>query len=131
MFEPRGIGDEEHVSQYGSRENGEPVFWDTPRPEDTDGALSVLLGKVTPEEARRAVRRSHGAMSSADGVRYARAGELRAQGFEVVHTPRRENPGHASVRLAGVWGNQAAGKFNSCFCEVKWHGEPEKEDSDE
>jgi hypothetical protein len=130
MMKPREIDDEEYVSQYGSRETGGPVFWDKPRPEDTDGALSVVLGVLTPEEARKPVRRG-GAVSASDGVRHARVGDLRAEGMQVVHTPRRENPDHTSVRRAGVWGDDATGKFNKCFGVAKWHGEPDEEGSNE
>jgi len=125
-MEPREIANEEYVSQYGSRESGEAVFWDRPRPEDTDGALSVTLGELTPEEARKPVR-GRGMPDVADGVRHARVGDLREKGLTVVHTPNRRNPGHASVRWAGAWGDEVAGKFNESFSVPMWHGEPDDE----
>ena len=62
------IGDDEYLSQYGSRQGGKPLFWSRPRPADTDG-LSATIGRLTPAEARRPVRMV-GAATSDDGVRF-------------------------------------------------------------
>src|SRR5580658_870959 len=66
--QPREIGDDEYLSQYGSRQGGKPLFWSRPRPADTDG-LSATIGRLTPAEARRPVRMV-GAATSDDGVRF-------------------------------------------------------------
>jgi hypothetical protein len=122
-MQPREIDDGEYVSQYGSRQTGKAFFWDRPRPRDFDG-LSVMIGRLTPEEARQPVRRD-GMASHLDGVRYAKVGDLRALGMEVVHTPSRANPDHVSVRRAGEWGDEVAGRFNECFEGPQWYEEPE------
>lgn len=118
---PREIGDDEYVSQYGSRLTGEVVFRDQPRTQDT-GALSVIIGKVTPAEARRRVRKA-GDVSGDDGVRYALVGDLRAQGLTVTHAPRAGNTLHARVGFDGAWDDEVAGKFNQCFGAPQWYQE--------
>jgi hypothetical protein len=124
-LERREIGDEEHVSQYGSRLTGQPNFWDHPRAQDTDG-LSVILGRATPAEARRPVR-TVGVPTSDDGVRYARVGDLRARGFVVTHTPNRRNRLHTSISCPGKWDNLAIDRFNECFGDPIWHEESREE----
>ena len=121
-MESRAIGNEEYVSQYGSRQTGMPVFWDRPRPQDVDG-LSALLGKLSPAAARSRVRRA-GAPVPADGVRYARVGELRARSFAVDHTPWPGNSLHVSIRYRGMWDDEVAGRFEACFTKPVWHEEP-------
>ena len=121
-LQPREIGDEEYLSQYGSRLTGKPVFWDRPRPVDTDG-LSATIGRLTPAEARRPVRRI-GPAASDDGVRHAPAGALRAMGFQVTHTPSQRNKDHVSVSYAGEWDVTMEGKFNECWSAPQWHEEP-------
>jgi hypothetical protein len=120
-IQPREIGADEYVSHYGSRLTGEVVFRDQPRTQDT-GALSVILGKVTPAEARRRVRKA-GEVSGDDGVRYALVGDLRAQGFAVTHAPRAGNTLHARVGFDGAWDDGVAGKFNQCFGAPQWYQE--------
>jgi hypothetical protein len=122
-MESRIIRDDEHLSQYGSRETGTPVFWDRPRPRDVDG-LSALLGRLPPAAARRRVRRV-GVPTAADGVRYARVGDLRAHSFVVTHTPWPGNSLHVSVRYGGVWDDGVANKFEACFSKPVWHEESE------
>lgn len=115
----RVIADDEYVSQYGSRQTGAPMFWDRPRPKDIDG-LSALLGRLSPAEARKRVRRI-GSPTPADGVRYARVGDLRITDFLVDHTPWPGNSLHVSVRYRGVWDDGVAGKFEGCFGQPVWH----------
>lgn len=119
MGEKIDIADEDLVSQYGVRRNGVPEFWDHPRPQDFDG-LSVLLGAMAPSEARKLVRRP-GGPTAADGVRYARVGDLRRHGFIVEHTPSRGNSRHVSVSRPGVWDDRTRGKFDECFDMPMWH----------
>ncbi len=119
-LQPREIADDEYVSQYGTRPEGKPRFRDRPRLEDTDG-VSVILGKVAPGEARRAVRR--GAPTEEDGVRYIKVGDLRAKGLIVVHTPRAGNTRHASIRYPGEWDHRVAGRFEECCTEPLWYHE--------
>ncbi len=125
---PREIGDEEYVSQYGSRLTGQPVFWDHPRPKDRDG-LSAALGKVTPAEARAPVRGS-GSPTADDGVRYALVGDLRGQGFKVIHTPSQRNKDHVSISYVSEWDETMTGKFTECWSDPLWYEEP-KESPDE
>ena len=120
--QPREIGDDEYLSQYGSRQGGKPLFWSRPRPTDTDG-LSATIGRLTPAEARKPVRMT-GAATSDDGVRYARAGDLRAKGFEVTHTPSRRNKDHTSISHAGEWDATMEGTFNESWSDPLWHEEP-------
>lgn len=121
-LQPREIGDEEYLSQYGSRLTGKPPFLDRPRSVDTDG-LSATVGSLTPAQARRLVRRV-GLVGSDDGVRYAPAGALRAMGFEVTHTPSRRNKDHVSISYAGEWDVTMEGKFYECWSAPRWHEEP-------
>ena len=120
-IQPREIGDDEYVSHYGSRLTGEVVFKDHLRPQDR-GALSVIIGKVTPAEARCRVRKA-GEVSGDEGVRYARVEDLRAQGFTVTHAPRAGNILHARVGFDGAWDDGVAGKFNQCFDTPLWYEE--------
>lgn len=117
----RAITDDEFVSQYGSRETGEAFFWDRPRPKDRDG-LSAMLGKVTPAEARKPVRRV-GALTEDDGVRYARVGDLRKRGFIVTHTPSRGNTDHVSIRYPGAWDDDISRAFDESWSNPQWHEE--------
>jgi hypothetical protein len=119
--QPREIGDDEYLSQYGSRQGGKPLFWSRPRPTDTDG-LSATIGRLTPAEARKPVRMT-GAATSDDGVRYARAGDLRAKGFEVTHTPSSRNKDHTSISHAGEWDATMEGTFNESWSDPLWHEE--------
>ena len=121
-IQPRKIGNDEYVTQYGSRGN-EPVFWDRPRPQDR-GELSVTIGRLAPAEIRRLVRLG-GVPTSEDGARYARTGDLESQHFEVEHKPTRRNPDHAVVRYPSEWDDPVAGIFNKIFSAPVWHEEPE------
>jgi hypothetical protein len=87
-----------HSTALGKEGN---LFWSRPRPTDTDG-LSATIGRLTPAQARKPVRMT-GTATSDDGVRYARAGDLRAKGFQVTHTPSRRNKDHTSISYAGGW----------------------------
>ena len=124
--QPREIGDDEYLSQYGSRQGGKPVFWDQPRTTDVDG-LSATIGRLTPAGARGFVR-FIGVPTSDDGVRYARAGDLRAKGFKVTHTPSRRNKDHASISYPGEWDATMEGTFNECWGDPLWHEEPGETD---
>jgi hypothetical protein len=119
--QPREIGDDEYLSQYGSRQGGKPLFWSRPRPTDTDG-LSATIGRLTPAEARKPVRMI-GAATRDDGVRYARVGDLRAKGFEVTHTPSKRNKDHTSISCAGEWDATMEGTFNESWSDPLWHEE--------
>lgn len=124
--QPREIGDDESLSQYGSRQGGKPVFWDRPRTTDIDG-LSATIGRLTAAEARKLVR-FIGVPTSDDGVRYARVGDLRANGFEVTHTPSRRNKDHSSTSYEGEWDATMEETFNECWSDPLWHEEPGETD---
>jgi hypothetical protein len=120
----REIGDDEYVSQYGSLLDSPRAFRDRPRLKDL-GAVSVILGRILPAQARKLVRFA-GAPAKEDGVRHARVGDLRRAGFVVGHAPSGRNPDHARVRYAAVeWDDEVAGRFRSCFTEPVWYEEPE------
>ncbi len=122
-LQARHVRDDEYVTHYGSRVTGEAVFWDRPRPRDRDG-VSVIVGNLTPAEARPLVRRE-GAPTEDDGVRHVLVGDLRALGFEVTHTPRPRDTRHVSIRYSEEWDDQVAGMFHSCWSKPQWHGDPE------
>lgn len=128
-IQPREIGNEEYVSQYGSRQTGQPVFRDSPRPVDRDG-LSGVFGRVTAAEARRPVRQA-GSPTEDDGVRHGQVGDLRERGFVVSHTPSQRNTRHVSIRYPGVWDEKVTGMFNACFGAPQWYEEPKEGGQDE
>lgn len=111
----QGPHDEEWVSQKLS--HSRPDI-DSPRPQDF-GGVSVILGRLDVESVYRLVVKA-GKAASDDGVRYARVGELRAAGFEVVRAPTNRNPAHLRVERESVWSHGAAVAFVSCFSETVW-----------
>jgi hypothetical protein len=64
-----------------------------------------------------------GTATSDDGVRYARAGDLRAKGFEVTHTPSKRNKDHTSISYTEEWDATMEGTFNECWSDPLWHEE--------
>lgn len=118
--EPRAIGDDEVVSHLVSRTEGGAVrALASPRPVD-QGRLSVVIGELTAADAvRLAFRRP---AIDTDGVRHARVGDLRAAGFEVIHTPTRMNPEHASIQAVQSWVDRS---FTECFDEIVWEASDE------
>jgi len=123
MSQPREIGADEYVSQYGSRLTGEPVFWDHLKPADIDG-LSAIIGQVTPAEGRRRVRGPRsGPPTRDDGIRYALVADLEKEGFRVTDTGWPGNTKHVSISYPGEWDDTVAGKFNKCFGAPLWHEE--------
>lgn len=120
-LQPREIGEDEYLSQYVTREAGQPRLRNRPRLRDIDG-LSLTAGKLTPAEARKPVRR--GSPTEDDGVRHVRTGDLRAEGFIVENTPSRRNTEHVSIRYPREWDDQVASTFNGCCSDPVWHQEP-------
>lgn len=109
----RDIEDDEFVTQYGNLA-GDPAFRTrppagSPRPR----TMSVTLGRRSPEEMVRLVRRSPDPAS--DTARHARVRRFREAGFLVRHTPTSRNLDHASVEWAGEWEDTVAERFDSCF----------------
>lgn len=111
----RDVGDLEALAQFGSRKGG---FRNHPRATESD--VSVLVGRLTVEEATVFVRGRP--PDPGDGVRYARAGALRKAGFSVTHTPSRSIPVHASVEFPGVWDHGVESRFDRSFSEPMFYG---------
>jgi hypothetical protein len=106
------------------------AFRDIPRHERDERGLSVLVGEVSIQDAATYVLMGEAPTArqlSRAVVRLTSAGDLRAVGFAVVHTPGRIKEGiHASVvwpdddpvaRPDGHWDTELSALFNSCFNE--------------
>lgn len=118
------ISDDAYVSQYVSRESGEPDLRCRPRPQDTDG-VSVFLGIMSAGTVCFNVRGKIKGQNpdETDGVRRARVGDLRERGFQVVRTPNPRKPLHASVQYVGTWDEAVDSAFEACFGDVVWYGD--------
>ncbi|MFC0862568.1 hypothetical protein ACFHYQ_09700 [Sphaerimonospora cavernae] len=120
------LGDEDWVSQYGTIHKpieGKP-FKRRPSVGEVSQELSLLKGKLTPDQAATAVNhhRVRGAIPG-EGVRYALAGKLRADGFRVWASPTRHIPGHVSVALMDddrLWTHDDMERFDACFESTNW-----------
>jgi hypothetical protein len=120
------LDDEDWVSQYGTIHmpiSGKP-FKGRPPIDGDSLELSLLVGKLTPDEAARTVnpRRVQGAMPG-DGVRHARVGKLRSAGFLVWRSPTRRIPGHVSVMpidCGTSWSDDESLRFDDCFESQVW-----------
>lgn len=121
-MQSREIDDEEYVSRYGTRDES---FRDRPTRLKDQGRMSLQLGKLTPAQVHRRI--SLKPLTGDEGVRHARVGDLRSQGFVVKHTPHRGNTEHVSICYPSTWDDEVAGKFRSCFDEPQWHEELEEE----
>lgn len=125
-IEPYDIDDDQVLTQFGAKQDIvalDPPFRRKPR-QGRETNVSLILGRLSPAEASRIVRRSL-APAPFDGVRYATAGKLRAAGFVVMHTPSRMNPNHVSVSRTTEWGANEESAFDECFDEPVWIGEEE------
>lgn len=75
--------------------------------------MSVQIGRLTPVEMVEVLMgrspRPH------DAVGHTTAGKLREAGFVVTHTPRRFNPGHATVGFPGDWADDVTELWHDCF----------------
>jgi hypothetical protein len=120
------LDDEDWVSQYGTIHapiGGKP-FKCRPFIDEDPQELSLLDGKLTPDEAAKIVnrRRVHGAFPG-DGVRHALAGKLRSSGFRVWRSPTKKIPSHVSVMpLDGnrPWTDDDSQRFEDCFESNAW-----------
>jgi hypothetical protein len=126
-MDARDLDDDEWLTQYGSRlvrrqPTGTP-FRHRPRFDDDETDISVLVGRISAEEACLKVARQTPYVGI--GVRYTKVGTLRSAGFAVEHTPTTRIPEHASVTHA-EW--QQLGKpvdetLDGCFDPAIWWGE--------
>jgi hypothetical protein len=121
MLTPREIADEEWLSQCGQRKQQRPWnFQSAPRPgkEPPELDVSMILGRLTPEEAELA---AFGPRSSdrRRAVRHVKVRDLRAAGFRVEHTPRLGTPDHVSVFWdgEGLWDVTVSASLNDCCTE--------------
>jgi predicted fused transcriptional regulator/phosphomethylpyrimidine kinase len=110
----RPLRGELELTQYGSTSGGKPAFRNCPREQDGDG-VSLIMGRVTAEEASLLVRGRPSFDKASDRVRYTSVVRLRAAGFRVRHTPSQRNPRHVSVSRPGIWSSDVCGAFDMCF----------------
>lgn len=89
-----------------------------PRSDVDGGEISLLLGECSIALAAKKVRRRNRVLPG-DGVRRARVGDLRHEGFAVRHTPTRSNALHVSASQAdgNEWDDDVSGRFDKCFGE--------------
>ncbi|MEU0521566.1 hypothetical protein [Streptosporangium sp. NPDC006007] len=120
------LGDEDWVSQYGTIHApiGGNSFKCRPFIHEDPQELSLLAGKLTPDEAAGTVnrRRTSGALPG-DGVRHASVGKLRSAGFRVWRSPTKKIAGHVSVMpLDGnrPWTDDDSQRFDACFESKAW-----------
>jgi len=120
------LKDEDWVSQYGTIHSpiDDRPFKRRPFIDEDPQELSLLKGKVSPDEAAQTVnrRRVHGA-TPGEGVRHALVGKLRAAGFRVWPSPRKHMPKHVSVALldgSRPWTHDDRERFDACFESTVW-----------
>lgn len=105
---------DEWVSRYGS--GRPPKFHQRPHPDADPPSMSVIRGRVAPEEAARQVRNDlYVPQPGKEAVRYALVGDLIAAGFAVYHDPLPGMPDHSSVEISGVWTDDVGDRFDRCF----------------
>lgn len=117
--------EDETVTQTGHQELRLNGRWSRPRfsfrsglrTEQGEKYMSVILGRLTPEEAVPLVSRGDAA-GSADAVRYASVRDLRAAGFRVRSRASKTIPGHLAVTCDGVWDGPVAARFDACFNQI-------------
>jgi hypothetical protein len=119
---PQEISDDADLSQYGERSSGESFrFRDRTRAEVGETDISLILGRVSAEEAARLVTKTCRPYAA---VRHTTAGQLRGKGFYVRHTPTRKNSQHVSVTLPqkdehAEWDDNLAKIFDQCFADPR------------
>lgn len=112
------IADNEWLSQYGSILaviDGEPFKGEPGRNQED---LSLIRGRVSPDQAAESVSRRRKEAAPGEGVRYVRAGNLRDAGFTVMHTPTSRNKNHVSVTAegtSGIWAAEHKLRYRECF----------------
>lgn len=111
-LELRVVGDDEYVSQYGSRRSGPDAFRDRPRPHDR-GAVSVILGRLSQAEARLLVRGTR-QPAEHDGVRWGLVATLRSAGFAVSQLSATHRPSAIRTMRKSVSG--ALRRVERCGC---------------
>jgi hypothetical protein len=120
----RCVEDDQVLTQYGRELPGMPTFREKPAAGKPEVDFSLLKGRLSPEQAHDYVTSTGRGLERAR-VRYTTAGDLRAAGFTIVHTPGRIREGtHVSVILHNgdplgaphmPWTNAAAARFSACF----------------
>ena len=116
----RDIRDDECLTQYGEAIPDESGynFRNRLREHQGENELSLIAGRLTPQEAAKVVTKVGNPQAAA---RYTTAGELRTQGFIVRHSPTRKNARHVSVHppQAGgqpaAWDDDMTKRFDECF----------------
>jgi hypothetical protein len=124
---PQELPDEARLTQYGERSPSGDGFRDRLRPEIGETEMSMILGEVDATAASMLVTKH---LTPGAGRRVTTVGQLRREGFVVIHSPTRGNPLHVSVYapLEGKsgehvdWDNDVARRFNACFTEDNARG---------
>jgi hypothetical protein len=124
--EPRDLGADEWLSQYGNRRNltkdGLAFKHRPPKPEF---GLSVLIGMWAPEVAALLVV-PRLTVFKGTGVRHAQVGSFRDAGFVVIDAPTRGNPeNHGRIKWPLTWDDVVDECFDGCFSEPVWWEESE------
>lgn len=122
----RPIQDSETLTHYGTTTE---EFRNEPR-WATESELSLIVGGVDPLLAGDIVRPSGALNDGTDSARYTTAGALRAEGFDVRHSPTRRNPDHVSVGWPGDWTMEVSIAFDSCFTEIEVADPPNADDEE-
>jgi hypothetical protein len=114
------VGEDEWLTQHGViRAGGHRDFRNYLRtdPGKTEADMSLIRGRLSPEEAGVARLGPPSRRSRRDAARHTTARRLRAAGFRVEHTPRfPRSPWHVSVYWDhGEWNEDTAKLFDRCF----------------
>jgi len=120
MHEP-ALGQTVDLTQYGSRsaDDGSVRFRDRPRAEIDEQEVSLLGGRLLPDEADRLVApRSY--PNPRAGVRHTTVATLEGAGFRVRRSPSARIPNHVSVEWPETWDDDVAMKFDECFGPPQW-----------
>ena len=118
---PRLLGDDDWLTQVGRRlpATDEYVFPNRLRPlkDPPETDLSMLLGVISPVDARRHAFGATAMKPGRNAARRVRVGGLRSAGFRVEHTPRHPgSPLHVSVFWDGEdgWDDKVAVLLDDC-----------------
>jgi hypothetical protein len=109
------LADHVELTQYG--ELGIP-FRNYLRVDIGEPEMSLIMGRQTAMAAALLVTKT---VPPCAAARWTTAGQLRAQGFVVLHSPTKGNPLHVSVFPPGgpqepiEWEDTLANRFHQCF----------------